>query len=497
MIFDIAAKRAELTPERPAVYFAGRWYRYGELNDRVTRLAGGLEHLGIRKGERVSILAANHLAHLELILATAKLGVIYTPFNYRLSAAEQQQIADYVRPALLFYDAEHAAKVPRGVRTIALEGYDDWLRSAPAPSPAPPLDPEDIQMILFTGGTTGSPKGAMQPYRQGFYNALNTVFSWNLRGDDCAVQATPCFHAAVNALSVPLLHLGGRVVVQRQFEPGDYLRLVDEQGATLLFMVPTMYQMLTEHPDFATRDLSRVRWAISGGAPCPEPVREAFAARGVRFKQGYGLTEAGVNCFATELEVAARKPGTVGRPVLHAEAEIRHEDGTPVGRGEIGELTLRGPHVFSGYFERPEDTAKGFRDGWLWTGDLARQDDEGDVTIVGRRKEMFISGGENIYPAEIEAALYEHGAVAECAVLGVPDERWGEVGLAALIVRAGQTLSEREVRAHLKTQIAGYKVPKYVIFLETFPKSGAGKILKHEIAATFRGERDQEQDRVN
>ncbi len=486
MIFDIAAKRAELSPECPAVYFAGRWYRYGELNDRATKLAGRLAEMEVAKGDRVSILAANHLAHIELILATAKLGFVYTPFNYRLSAAEQRTIADYVRPKRLFFDAEHADKAhATGVASIPLETYDDWLADAPPPPQAPSLDPEDIQMILFTGGTTGSPKGALQPYRQGFYNALNTVFSWHLRGDDCAVQATPCFHAAVNALSVPLLHLGAQVVLQRQFDPGEYLQLADEQNATVLFMVPTMYQMLTQHPTFATSDLSRVRWAISGGAPCPEPVREAFAARGVRFKQGYGLTEAGVNCFSVDLETAERKPSSVGRPVLHAEAAIRAENGQPVRPGEIGELTLHGPHVFSGYFERPDDTAKNLRDGWLWTGDLAQQDDEGDYRIVGRRKEMFISGGENIYPVEIENALYEHGAVAECAVMGVPDARWGEVGLAAIILREDAALGEQDVRAHLKARIAGYKLPKHILFLAAFPKSGAGKILKHEIAAEF------------
>src|SRR5690606_38521434 len=252
-------------------------------------------------------------------------------------------------------------------------------------------------------GTTGVPKGAMLPYRQGFYNAVNTMLSWGLREDDVVIQATPCYHAAVNALTVPLLHLGARVVLQRAFDAGAYLDLVQQLGVTALFLVPTMYRMLAEHPDFVHADMSGVRWAISGGAPCPEPVRAAFAARGVRFRQGYGLTEAGVNCFAITLDQAERNPGSVGRPMRPAEAAVRRAGGSRCDAGEVGELPLKGPHVFLGYFERPAATAEALRGGWLWTGDLATVDDDGFFTIVGRRKEMFISGGENVFPVEIEA----------------------------------------------------------------------------------------------
>lgn len=489
MIFDIAKKRAELSPQRPAVWWAGRWYSYEEMNRRAERLSGRLAEAGVTKGDRVSILAPNHLAHLDLILATPKLGFVYTPFNYRLSPREQKRIADYVRPSLLLFDAEYAEEAEAtGVRERELETYEAWLEGAPSPPSAPALTEEDTQMILFTGGTTGTPKGAMQPYRQGFYNAVNTVFSWGLRDDDCAVQATPCFHAAVNALTVPLLHLGARVVLQRSFDPGEYLKLVADEQCTLLFMVPTMFKALSEHPDFVSADFSPMRWAISGGAPCPEPVREAFAARGVRFKQGYGLTEAGVNCFAIELNDASARPSSVGKPVLHAEACIRDAEGEPVTRGEVGELTLRGPHVFSGYFERPEATAAALRGGWLRTGDLAREDEDGFYTIVGRRKEMFLSGGENVFPVEIENALYEHPAVSECAVLGVPDERWGEVGLAVVVLREGSSLSRGELCDFLRSHLAAYKMPKHVRLLDALPKSGAGKILKTELAEQFEKE---------
>ncbi len=484
-MFDIAKKRAELTPERRAVWWDGCWFTYKELDERATRLAARLTEVGVVKGDRVSILALNHMAHLDLILATAKLGFVYTPFNYRLSEHEQRKIADYVRPKLMFFDAENAAAAEAtGVKGVGLELYESWLAAAPSPPPLPELSSEDAQMILFTGGTTGIPKGAVQPYRQGFYNAVNTVFSWGLRDDDCAVQATPCFHAAVNALTVPLLHLGARVVLQRAFKPGEYLELVREERCTLLFMVPTMFKSLTEHPDFPTADLKHVRWAISGGAPCPEPVRAAFMARGVRFKQGYGLTEAGVNCFAIGLDDAEARPASVGKPVLHAEAVLRDEQGEVVAQGEVGELTLKGPHLFNGYFGRPYATAEVLRESWLYTGDLAREDEDGFFYIVGRRKEMFISGGENVFPVEVENALYEHPAVSECAVLGVPDEQWGEVGLAVIVLR--ETITEEEVRGFLKAHLASYKVPKHIRFFDALPKSGAGKILKSDLAASFK-----------
>lgn len=493
MVFDLAAKRADLTPQREAVLFDGRWYSYRDLNDRAARLAGRLAEAGVSKGDRVSILALNHLAHLDLILAAAKLGFVYAPLNYRLAAAEQREIVGYLRPNVLVYGEAHAG-VADGLEVaakVALGGYEGWLGDAPPPPPPPALRGDDIHMILLTGGTTGLPKGAMLPYRQGFYNAVNTVLSWGLREDDRVVQATPAFHAAVNVFTLPLLYQGGSVVLMEQFETGDYLRLVQEQACTLLFMVPTMFKGLADHPGFARADLSGVRWAISGGAPCPAPVRDAFAAKGVGFKQGYGLTEAGVNCFAIDIDGAQRRPDSVGKPMLCAEAVVRRADGSPAQKGEVGELTLRGPHLFAGYFERPEATGETLKDGWLWTGDLAREDDEGFFYIAGRRKDMFISGGENVFPAEVETALYAHAGVSECAVVGVPDATWGEVGLAALALRPGVEVTAEAIRAFLQTRLARYKVPKHVVFLESLPKSGAGKVLKRELAEGFEKNRPE------
>ena len=522
MIIDLIGWRASLTPKRPALFWKDRWYSYAELNERAQKLAAHLHRQGIKKDDRIAILALNHIAHLDLVLAAPKLGFIYTPFNYRLSSAEQKQLAAEIEPALLLHDEKHCALAEAtGCRRLPLENYETWLHEesaapsasaggnssfsmtpaaapgasagdtksfsmTPDPEPAAPmLNGDDIHMILFTGGSTGLPKGALIPYRQVFFNAVNTAIAWGITENDCAIQATPAFHAALNVLATPLLFLGGRVVWAESFEPGGYLKLAEAHKSTILFMVPTMFQMLTEHPQFAGANLSQVRFAISGGAPCPPTVREPFAARGIRFKQGYGMTECGVNCFAISLDEAKQYPGAVGRPMPTLQAVIRTPDGAPVKPGEIGELTLSGPVVCAGYFNKPDETAESFRDGWLWTGDLARQDERGLYFICGRRKEMYISGGENIYPAEIEAALLQCAGVAECAVIGIAHPRWGETGLAAVSLRPDVRLNAESLRALLKPRLAGYKLPGEFLFLSDLPKTGAGKINKPEIRRAY------------
>lgn len=492
MIADLAARRATLSPQRPALLWRDRWLSYAELDERARTLAARLAAEGVRAGDRIAILALNHIAHVDLLLAAPKLGFVYTPFNYRLSPSEQAGIASLIEPALVFHDRAHQEKAEAtGARRMPLERYAQWLAKPAAAVPAREAAADDIHMILFTGGSTGLPKGAQIPYRQTWGNAVNTAAAWNLSENDCAIQATPAFHAALNVLTTPLLHAGGRVIWSETFDAGEYLELAAEHGATVLFMVPTMFQMLAEHADFANADLRAVRFAIAGGAPCPPALREAFGRRGIRFQLGYGLTECGVNCFAMDTGEAQVHPESVGRPMPALEAVIRAPDGTPVPRGTVGELTLRGPVVFAGYFRRPEETAAAMRDGWLWTGDLARQDEDGRYTICGRRKEMYISGGENVYPAEVEAALSQCRGVFECAVIGIPHTRWGETGLAAVSARPGSQLSVDLLRSELKTRLAGYKVPTEFLFLDSLPKTGAGKIAKPEIQRLYESSRNR------
>lgn len=484
MKLDLAARNARRFPMREALWADGRWFTYGELNRRAARLAARLHALGVRHGDRVGILALNHVAHFDLLLAAPKLGCIYTPFNHRLSVEETRTLFDYVRPALLLVDATNRklAECFNGSQ-LALEDYEAWLANAdlsvlPA---ATPCTATSAHMLLFTGGSTGTPKGALLPYRQTLANIRATVRGWRLKRSDCAIQATPCFHAALNVYATPLLAIGGRVVLMPAFEAGEYLRLMQQHRATQLFMVPTMYRMLAEHPGFTTADFSGVQGAISGGAPCPPALRDLYAARGIAFRQGFGMTEAGVNCFVISETEAQAHPLAVGRPLPGLQVVIRHPDGRPCAVDEVGELTLRGPQVCTGYFEREREWAECTRDGWLWTGDLARVDASGLHFITGRRKEMFISGGENVYPAEVEALLYAHPEVIECAVLGVPHATWGEVGLAAIALREGARLDASAFDAWLKSQIAGYKRPREFLFLPALPKTAAGKFNKPEI----------------
>jgi fatty-acyl-CoA synthase len=478
---DLIGSAAAQWPERPALWAAGRWYAYRELNARATQLAARLAAEGVRAGDRVGILALNHLAHLELLLAAPKLGFVYTPFNHRLSLDETRALFDAVRPTLLLVDeANRALSGSFAGPLIDLEDYEAWLAGPGLSVPvARALD--DAHQLLFTGGSTGTPKGAVIPYRQTLANVRATVQDWGLTADDCAIQATPCFHAALNVYTTPLLAIGGRVVLMPAFEPGEYLRLMQAHRVTRLFMVPTMYRMLAEHADFAQADFSQVGGAISGGAPCPPALRELFATRGISFKQGYGMTEAGVNCFAISDADAEREPLAVGRPILGLDAVVRRPDGSPCEVEEVGELTLRGEQVCAGYFERPQAWAESFHAGWLWTGDLARVDADGLFFITGRRKEMFISGGENVYPAEVEAVLAAHPAILESAVLGVPDARWGEVGLAAVSLKPDAALDATQLADWLRARIAGYKRPREYLFLPTLPKTGAGKFNKPEI----------------
>lgn len=472
---------ADVQAERPALWAGGRWHSYGELRIRATRLAARLQQMGIRSGDRVGILALNHPAHIDLLLAAPLLGFIFTPFNHRLSAPEHRRLVADMRPRICLTDAAHAGLHADASPQLGLADYEAWLSGAPALEPAEVPDENSIHMILFTGGSTGLPKGACIPYRQTLANCANTAAGWDLRDSDCAIQATPCFHAALNVFTTPLLHLGGRVVLMPQFEPGEYLALAQTHAASLLFMVPTMYQMLAEHPQFARSTLTSVRWAISGGAPCPPPVRAAFAARGIRFRQGYGMTEAGVNCFMITAEEADAHPDSVGRPLVNTEASLLSATGRACGSNEIGELRLRGPHICAGYFEKPAEWSQVFRDGWLHTGDLAQCDDQGLYRIVGRAKEMFISGGENVYPTEVERELSQCAGVAECAVLGIPHPKWGEVGLAAVVLKPGATADADSLRAALKSRLAGYKVPREFLFLPALPRTGAGKIAKPEL----------------
>ncbi len=495
-IGDWLGKRELLTPDRLALVAeaTGSRYTYRQLNERANRLANALRHtFGIRKGDRMAVLAKNCVEYLDALFATGKLGAILVPLNWRLSVEElAYQLNDCTACVLLvgpeFAATGHALRAQTPVAALIAFGdprvdgapqYDDLLAHATDEPVTEEIELDDPHIILYTSGTTGRPKGAVLPHRVLVWNSLNTNVGWELRGDDVSVIHTPLFHTGgINVLTIPLLHAGGTLVLMREWDPQRCLQLIERERVTVFFAVPTMFQQLLSMPNFVQTDFSSVRFFISGGAPCPVPLIEAYQARGIPFRQGYGLTEVSVNCFTLNPEDAIRKVGSVGRPIFHLDARVVDPVGQDVGPGEIGELWLRGPTVCAGYWNNLEATREAISDGWFHTGDLARLDDEGYYYIVDRKKDMFISGGENVYPAEVERTLYEHPAVLECAVIGVPDERWGEVGCAVIVVRVGTMLTPGEVVHHCQQQLARYKVPKHVLFVDELPRNSGGKVLK-------------------
>jgi fatty-acyl-CoA synthase len=490
---DWLGRRAALTPDKVALLDAVGGRRapitYREWERQVNRTARWLrEAHRIRRGDRVAILARNSVAYLDLLFACGKLGAILQTLNWRLTPAELRALLAPAPPALLVHGAATRAQTQAlaasglSLPVVDLDGEEEGSFAARADHDDTPIHeeirPEDPWVICYTGGSTGVPKGAVLTHGSVVANAVNTVAGWGLTQDDVAILNAPLFHVGgLSVLTTPLVLAGGTSVVCEGFDPGQVFELIRGEGVTAFFGVPTMFLALLQHPAWPSSDLSRVKLVISGGAPCPEAILQAFWARGVGLKTGYGLTEAGPNNFGMPPALVREKPGSVGFPLFLVETRIV-ADGRECGDGEVGELWLRGPHVFGGYWGRPEETAKALEGGWLRTGDLARRDREGCHWIVGRSKDLIISGGENIYPAEVEGVLMDHPAVAEAAVIGVPDERWGEVGRALVVLREGHAPDGEALLAFCRERLARYKVPKEVRWLDALPRTAAGKIDK-------------------
>lgn len=501
IIGDWLARRAQLTPRKVALLDATgparRPITYREWNESTNRSANLLRaRLGVRKGDRVALLAYNCVEYLDLWFACGKLGAILQCLNWRLAAPELTGLIADAAPHVLVYGPEQAAQVA-ALRAQPLPvahwvALDPTARARPddpplavrdelAPGAPPPvaLSWDDPWVICYTGGSTGLPKGALLTHGNITWNAINTTAGWGLAPDDVAILNAPLFHAGgLNVFTAPLVHIGGTSIVCRGFDAGQVYDLLADAGVTLFFGVPTMFQALQQHPRWETADFTRLKLIISGGAPCPLPVFERFWARGVDFKTGYGLTEAGPNTFWLPPEDVRRKPGAVGFPLPYIDLRIVAADGRECAADEPGELLICGPHVCAGYWNRPAESAQAIVDGWLHTGDLARRDAEGYYWIVGRLKDVIISGGENIYPAEVESVLAAHPAVAEAALLGVPDATWGEVGHAVVVLHPGHALDADALLAFCAARLARYKLPKRVSVVAALPRTGAGKIDK-------------------
>jgi fatty-acyl-CoA synthase len=477
---------AHFRPEKEAIVCAetGRRLTYSALFAETLAAAKTLQGLGVRKGDRVAILAQNDIRFFPLFFAAARLGAITVPLNWRLSKKEQEGILADCQATVMFVDGKFAADaVPHHDRVVHL----DQLGLEPASEADVPEAqiPEDAPAAIFyTGGTTGVPKGALLSHKSLFWNAQNTIAGWGLSPDDIAPIFTPLFHTGgLNVFATPLLSLGGTIVLTAAFEPDRALQLIADERCTILFLVPTMYHMVKESPNFDPDKLRNLKIMISGGAPCPKPLFEAYWNHGLPLRQGYGLTEAGPNTFGIEQGQAEKRVQTVGRPLPYVNLRLV-KDGKIVAPGEVGELQIQGGHVMAGYWNRPEATdAVLDKTGWLSTGDLALADADGYYTICGRQKEMFISGGENVFPAEIEEVLLGHPHVAEVAVVGVADEKWGEVGRAHLVAREGAPDNlGGSLKDYCRERLAGYKIPKEFRVEPELPKSAAGKVLKTELA---------------
>ncbi|HEX8139644.1 MAG TPA: long-chain fatty acid--CoA ligase [Pyrinomonadaceae bacterium] len=506
---DWTERRARLSPEKTAIIDAatGAKLSYRELDERATRLANYLrESCGVGSGDRLSILATNRAEILEAYFAAAKLTAILVPLNYRLAAPELQYILEDCEPKVLLYEREFRATVARLRREATVQhylalddaegaegtepAYEAALRSAKADRvEVEHFDAEMPVLIIYTSGTTGRPKGALLSHRMLAWNSINTNINWDLVSTDITTAHAPLFHTGgLNVLTLPLMHVGATVIILRTFDAARVLEIIEQYRCTIFFGVPTMFQMMMEAEAFEKTDFSSLRYFISGGAPCPIPLIEAYQKRGVAFTQGYGLTEVGPNCFKLAVEDAVRKAGSVGFPSFHSEARIVDEKGRDVERGQVGELILRGGHVCSGYWQNMEATEAALSGPWFYTGDLARQDTEGYYYIVGRAKDMIISGGENIYPAEVEAVLHDHPSVASAALIGLPDPKWGEMPVAVLVAKQNRALTPDEIMEFCSGKLARYKIPKRVVFVEEFPLLASGKVFKRALVEEIQKE---------
>ncbi len=495
---------------------------YGTLAARVDALAAALADLGIGRGDRVAYLGPNDIATFETLFAATHLGAIFVGLNTRLTAAEIAHMLTDCEPSVLVLapdtratGADAAARTTHPPRLIHLR--DRTADTTPvtlvdpaasggahpmvAPSTPHSLDTSDYEhilaahagttppatsvalddpaIILYTSGTTGNPKGAILTHGNITWNTLGQFAHFSLGRTDVSLCSAPLFHVlGLGQITLPTLYAGGTVVVVPKFDAREFLTIVQRERATAFPLAPTMLQMLCELPEWDSADISSVRCVAYGGSPVIERVARAWLARGIQVLQGYGMTEASPGVFMALEYGAAAHPVSPGVPHFFTETALLTEDGTILEGPGTGELLVKGPHVFAGYWNQPEATDRAFVEGWLRTGDIVRIDPDGWAHIVDRVKDMIISGGENIYPAEVEAAITRTEDVADCAVVAVPDQKWGEVGLAFLVARPGHTPEPESLRAQLKTSLAHYKIPKHYVLCDSLPRNATGKIQR-------------------
>lgn len=485
---DWLKRWALYSPEKIVLRCAdsGRAFSYQEFYERSGALAASLKRkYAIAKGDRVAVLSQNEPEYFFLFFALQRLGAILVPVNFRFAAREVDHVLKDSEPKLFLYQEQYEGMVkelpakPEHADTFENLGKLLFVKEAPAPA-AFESTLEAPCMILYTSGTTGAPKGALITNKMLFWNSVNTGLRLNITQSDVSVIFHPLFHTSGwNVLTTPFFHHGAGIVMLKKFDPARVLTLCDEHKVTILFGVPTMMDMMARTPEFGSASLQSVRFAIVGGEPMPVPLIRTWAAKNIPVRQGFGLTEFGPNVFSLNEEHAISKIGSIGFPNLYIDVKIVGEHGQELMEPEeIGELCLKGPTCTPGYWRNEKATRETIQDGWFHTGDLVRRDAEGFYFVVGRKKDMFISGAENVYPAEIEQYLRTHAKIHEVAVVGVADAKWGEVGKCFYSTNDGAALPDEELRSFCAAGLARYKIPKHFVHLAELPKGESGKILK-------------------
>lgn len=462
---------------------------YEQLNRLANRLTHRLyREYGIEKGDRIALLMENSLEHIILFSAAQKLGCILVPLNFRLAAPEINYLLENAEPALLIFEHHYRpvlekcdayAQIPHQLSLPEVTEFCNPYRRLPEDEYAirNPVEEDDPLFILYTSGTTGFPKGALYTHKMLFWNSINTAMSLVVNSDSRTINCMPLFHTGGwNVMITPFLHHGGYSCLMKKFDAATVLQLLETERPTMFMGVPTMLKMMADLPEFEQTDLSSLLYLIVGGESMPIPLIERWHERGVAVRQGYGMTEVGPNLTSLHQDDAMRKKGSIGRPNFYVDIKVVDPEGEPVAPNQNGELLLRGPMVTPGYWRNRKATRKAKTGDWFHTGDVVRQDDEGYLYVADRLKNMYISGGENVYPAEVERVLLTHPAVSEAAVIGVPDERWGETGRAFIVLKPFLETTEGAILQFCKENLAKFKVPKQVVFLNELPKNDTGKI---------------------
>jgi len=443
------------------------------------------------------VLALNTTDTLEVQFACGRLGAVFVPLNTRLTVPELQFIVGDSSPKVMVHDADLAGTALTVTRlcnvsfTLLLGPSGSYEAAIGAAKPLDGIEEitlNDISTIMYTSGTTGQPKGAIITHGMTFWNCVNLGGPAYITPSSVLLTVLPLFHTGgLNCYTNPVLHAGGTALIMRQFDPGLALKLISDpaQAINVFFGVPSIYQFMAQHAAFESADFSRLIIGGVGGAPMPVPLLKVWEARGVALQQGYGMTETSPAVLALDREDAMRKAGSAGKPVLHTEVKVVRPDGKDCAVGELGELWVKGPNITPGYWNRPDADKSSFTDGWLHTGDATRVDEEGFYYIVDRWKDMYISGGENVYPAEVENVLHQLTAIAEAAVIGIPDVRWGEAGMAIVALKPGQSITQSDILAHCAANLARFKCPQQIRFVDALPRNATGKIHKPTLRKNF------------